>query len=57
MFLGGLIDDMVDLKPKYKLAIECLAAIVLMVVGKVSLDVIRFTIWVLQLIWELFPLL
>ena len=41
MFLGGLIDDMVDLKPKYKLAIECLAAIVLMVVGKVSLDVIR----------------
>lgn len=41
MFLGGLIDDMVDLKPSYKLAIECVAAIVLMVVGKVSLDVIR----------------
>lgn len=41
MFLGGLIDDMVDLKPRYKLAIECLAALVLMVVGKVSLDVIR----------------
>lgn len=41
MFLGGLVDDMIDLKPSYKLMIECVAAIVLMVVGKVSLDVIR----------------
>ena len=41
MFLGGLIDDMVDLKPRNKLLFEIAAAIVLMVVGKVSLDVIR----------------
>lgn len=41
MFIGGLIDDMVNLKPKYKLAFEVAAAIVLMTVGKVSLDVIR----------------
>ena len=41
MFLGGLIDDMVDLKPRNKLLFEIAAAIMLMVVGKVSLDVIR----------------
>ena len=41
MFFGGLVDDMVNLPPKVKLLIEVLAAIVLMVVGKVSLDIIR----------------
>lgn len=41
MFIGGLIDDMVNLKPYYKLAFQIVAAIVLMSVGKVSLDVIR----------------
>ena len=41
MFIGGLIDDMVNLSPKLKLSFEIVAAIVLMVVGKVSLDVIR----------------
>lgn len=41
MFIGGLIDDMVDLRPRYKLGFQILAAIVLMVVGGVSLDVIR----------------
>lgn len=41
MFIGGLIDDMVNLKPRIKLLFEVAAAIVLIVVGKVSLDVIR----------------
>ena len=41
MFFGGLVDDMVNLPPKIKLLIEALAAIVLMVVGQVSLDIIR----------------
>ena len=41
MFIGGLIDDMVNLSPKLKLLFEIAAAIVLMMVGKVSLDVIR----------------
>lgn len=41
MFIGGLIDDMVNLRPYYKLAFQIIAAIVLMTVGKVSLDVIR----------------
>ncbi|MEF9967335.1 MAG: MraY family glycosyltransferase [Longicatena sp.] len=41
MFIGGLIDDMVELKPRYKLAFQIAAAIVLMVVGQVYLDVIR----------------
>ena len=34
MFLGGLIDDMVDLKPRNKLLFEIAAAIMLMVVEK-----------------------
>ncbi len=41
MFVGGLIDDMVNLKPKYKLLFEIAAAIVLMTVANVSLDIIR----------------
>lgn len=41
MFIGGLIDDMMELKPRIKLLFEIAAAIVLIVVGKVSLDVIR----------------
>lgn len=41
MFFGGLVDDMVNLPPKIKLLIEAIAAIVLMVVGQVSLDIIR----------------
>ncbi len=41
MFLGGLIDDMITLSPKQKLAFEVVAAIVLMAVGKVGLDTIR----------------
>lgn len=41
MFIGGLIDDMLNLKPKYKLAFQCLAAVVLISFGGVSLDVIR----------------
>lgn len=41
MFLGGLIDDIVSLKPFYKFGFQVVAAIVLMSVGRVSLDVIR----------------
>lgn len=41
MFIGGLIDDMVELKPRYKFLFEVMAAIVLMVIGSVSLDAIR----------------
>lgn len=41
MFLGGLIDDIVNLKPFYKFGFQVVAAIVLMSVGRVSLDVIR----------------
>ena len=41
MFFGGLVDDMVNLPPKMKLLIEALAAIVLMMFGQVSLDIIR----------------
>lgn len=41
MFIGGLIDDMVELKPRYKFIFEIIAAIVLMSIGKVSLDAIR----------------
>lgn len=41
MFIGGLIDDMVNLRPRYKLAFQCIAAIVLMWIGGVTLDVIR----------------
>ncbi|MEG0291002.1 MAG: MraY family glycosyltransferase, partial [Erysipelotrichaceae bacterium] len=41
MFVGGLVDDMDNLKPMYKFAFQALAAIVLMVVGDVYLEVIR----------------
>ena len=41
MFIGGLIDDMMDLKPKYKLAFQCLAAFVLILFGGVTLDALR----------------
>lgn len=41
MFIGGLVDDMVNLRPYCKLAFQVVAAVVLMTVGKVSLDVIR----------------
>jgi len=41
MFIGGLIDDMVNLKPKYKLAFQCVAALVLILQGGVTLDAIR----------------
>lgn len=41
MFIGGLIDDMVELKPYYKLGFQIVAAVVLMWVGGISLDVIR----------------
>lgn len=41
MFVGGLIDDMMNLKPKYKLAFQCIAAIVLIAYGGITLDAIR----------------
>lgn len=41
MFIGGLIDDMVNLKPFSKFLFQAGAAVVLMLVGEVSLDVIR----------------
>lgn len=41
MFLGGLVDDMLNLKPKYKLAFQILAALVLISFGGVTLDAIR----------------
>lgn len=41
MFVGGLVDDMLNLKPKYKLAFQCVAALVLISFGGVTLDVIR----------------
>lgn len=41
MFLGGLIDDMINLKPRYKLLFEVVAAVVLITIGSVSLDTIR----------------
>ncbi|MEG0981135.1 MAG: MraY family glycosyltransferase [Erysipelotrichaceae bacterium] len=41
MFVGGLVDDMDNLKPIYKFGFQTLAAIVLMVVGDVYLEVIR----------------
>ncbi|MGN1276075.1 MAG: MraY family glycosyltransferase [Floccifex sp.] len=40
MFFAGLIDDLIDMKPLMKLALEILAAIVLVYYG-VSVDVIR----------------
>lgn len=41
MFIGGLVDDMLNLKPKYKLAFQCMAALVLILFGGVTLDTIR----------------
>lgn len=41
MFVGGLVDDMDNLRPKYKFGFQIIAAIVLMVMGDVYLDVIR----------------
>lgn len=40
MFLGGLIDDLVNLRPLYKFAFQIVAAIVLIASG-ITLDVIR----------------
>ena len=40
MFFAGLVDDLIDLKPKQKLALELVAAVVLIYYG-VSADVIR----------------
>ena len=40
MFIGGLIDDLVNLKPLYKFGFQVVAAIVLIASG-VTLDVIR----------------
>lgn len=41
MFIGGLVDDMLNLKPKYKLAFQIIAALVLIFYGGVTLDVLR----------------
>lgn len=41
MFIGGLIDDMVTLKPYAKLGFQILATIVVMWIGRISLDAIR----------------
>lgn len=41
MFIGGLIDDMLNLRPKYKLAFQCAAALILISFGGVTLDAIR----------------
>lgn len=41
MFLGGLLDDMVNLKPLQKLGFQIIAAFILMFYGSVSLEVIR----------------
>lgn len=41
IFIGGLIDDMMDLKPILKVAFQAVATVVLIVVGGVELDTIR----------------
>lgn len=41
MFIGGLVDDMLDLKPRYKLGFQIVAALVLISFGGVTLDAIR----------------
>lgn len=41
IFIGGLIDDMLNLKPIYKMAFQAVATIVLISVGGVELDTIR----------------
>lgn len=38
MFIGGLIDDLVDLSPKKKLAFQIIAAIVVIFYGDITLD-------------------
>ncbi len=40
VFITGLVDDMIDLKPKVKLLFQCLAAVVAMAVGGISLEAI-----------------
>ena len=40
IFIGGLVDDMLNLKPIYKIAFQVVAALVLIFYGRVSLDVI-----------------
>lgn len=61
MFIAGLIDDMMELKPIYKLLFEIVAAAVLMMVAGISLDAIRFPFgltidmtilsWLMTFIW------
>ncbi|MGL5548342.1 MAG: MraY family glycosyltransferase, partial [Culicoidibacterales bacterium] len=41
MFFCGLIDDMINLKPAVKFGFQVVAAMVLIIVGQVSLDTIR----------------
>lgn len=41
MFMGGLVDDMLDISPWVKLAMEIAAALVVIIVGQVELDVIH----------------
>ncbi len=41
MFIGGLIDDMLDLRPRYKLMFQFVAALILISFGSVTLDAIR----------------
>lgn len=41
MFIGGLVDDMLTLSPKSKLLFQSVAAIILMYMSDVSLDIIR----------------
>lgn len=41
IFIGGLVDDMLNLKPIYKIAFQVVAALILMLYGRVSLDVIH----------------
>lgn len=41
IFIGGLVDDMLDLKPIYKILFQVVAAIVLIYVGNVELGVIH----------------
>lgn len=41
MFIGGLIDDMEELKPLYKFGFQILAAVFVMYFGEVYLEVIR----------------
>ena len=40
IFATGLIDDMIDMRPKLKLLCQCIAALIAILVGGISLDVI-----------------